>query len=537
MSLSTPADDAPSPDPIPAMARSLRFAVATDMPLARWQALCIEGLADVAGVTLERWVRVPRQHGPGAGRDGAAAMAVSPVPQVLRDLTPEDRARGAAAAAASGGLVDVLLDLSAGGITVSDSRAAEVWRFRYGTVCLEDPASAALLDYIRNPGRTQVTLGAEPGDRIIRKGWLSWWRGEQLDRILLDTSAWPALAALDRLDPDPGDETETPAGRPTRRAARGAGVPRPVLRVAAMARRGLSMGSTFTRHDDWQIGFVDAPIESVVASDGELPITWLAGRPGRFAADPFGLERDGALHVFFEDYDQHRARGTISHVEIAADGTPGAPEPVLDPGVHTSYPFLIEDQGSIFLLPETSAAGKLVLYEALDFPRRWRPATTMLDDIPAVDASVIEYGGAWWMFATRSDRGPNHNLFIWHAPRLTGPWTAHARNPVKTDARSARPGGTPFWSEGRLYRPSQDDSHGYGGRVVVNEVEVLTPSAFVERPVRWIEPPRDSAYPDGLHTLAGAGTRTLIDGNRRHFVKETFQRDVAARLGHRLIVR
>ena len=182
---------------------------------------------------------------------------------------------------------------------------------------------AVLLDYIRNPGRTKVELVAEPGDRIIREGWLSWWRGEQLDRILLDTADWPAMAALDRMDPDPGDDAEPWAGPPRRRSGRGAGVPRPVLQVAAIARRGLSMASTFTRHDDWQIGIVDAPIETVVASDGEMPITWLAGRPGRFAADPFGLERDGVLHVFFEDYDQQLARGTISHVEIAPDGTPG----------------------------------------------------------------------------------------------------------------------------------------------------------------------------------------------------------------------
>ena len=341
------------------------------------------------------------------------------------------------------------------------------------------------------------------------------------------------MVALDRMDPDTENDAEPRAGPSLRRSGRGSGVPRPILEIAAFARRGLSVASTFTRHDDWQIGIVDAPIETVVSSDREMSITWLAGRPGRFAADPFGLERDGVLHLFFEDYDQRRARGTISHVEIAADGTPGEPEPVLDPGVHTSYPFLVEDQGSIFLLPETAAAGKLVLYEAVDFPRRWRPAATMLDDIPAVDASVIEYGGEWWMFATRLDRGANHNLFIWHAPTLTGPWTPHERNPVKTDARSARPGGTPFVSDGRLYRPSQDDSHGYGGRVVVNEVEVLTPRAFVERPIRWIEPPHGSPYPDGLHTLSGAGTRTLVDGNARHFVKETFQRDVAARLGRR----
>jgi hypothetical protein len=376
-----------------------------------------------------------------------------------------------------------------------------------------------------------VFLVAEPGERIVREGSLSWWRGEQLDRILLDPASWPATAALDRIDPEPSGALASSAEPPPRRSDPGSGVPRPLLEIAAVARRGLSVASTLTRHDDWHIGIIDASIDALVASAADPSITWLPGQPGRFAADPFGIERDGVLHVFFEDYDQQVGRGTISHLAIAADGTVGEPEPALDPGVHTSYPFLAEYQGSVFLLPETSAARQLVLYEAVDFPRRWRPAATLLEDIPAVDASVVEFEGAWWMFATRLDRGANHSLFIWHAPRLTGPWTPHARNPVKTDARSARPGGTPFVSAGKLYRPSQDDSQGYGGRVVVNEVEVLTPRTFVERAVRWIEPPHGSAYRDGLHTLSGAGRRTLVDGNARHFVRETFRRDVAARLG------
>lgn len=518
------------------MARSaLRVAVATDVPLVQWQARCIEALAAVPGVSLERWIQVapaqsPAVGGGGAGGTGVASMAVVPTPSVLRELDREDGLDPTSADAAAGGEVDVVLDLSAGGVASPVTWATEVWGFRYGEARSTDPVRALLLDYIRHPGRSRVFLVAEPGERVVRDGWLSWWRGEQLDRILLDPVSWPATAALDRLDPNAAGDAPGPAGPPPR-SRRGPGVPRPLLEVAAVARRGLSVASTFTRHDDWHIGVIDAPIETVVAPEGEMRIRWLDGRPGRFAADPFGLERDGVLHVFFEDYDQQMARGTISHIEIAADGTPGDPEPVLDPRVHTSYPFLVEDQGSVFLMPETAAAGKLVLYEAVEFPRRWRPAATLLEDVPAVDASVVEFGGGWWMFATRLDRGANHNLFIWHAPELTGPWTPHARNPVKTDARSARPGGTPFVSGGKLYRPSQDDSHGYGGRVVVNEVEILTPRAFAERPVRLIEPPHDSPYRDGLHTLSGAGTRTLVDGNARHFVRDTFRRDVAARLG------
>ena len=177
-----------------------------------------------------------------------------------------------------------------------------------------------------------------------------------------------------------------------------------------------------------------------------------ARHPGRYVADPFGVERDGVLHVLFEEFDQRRARGYISHLAIDPGGGVSEATPVLDPGSHASYPFLVEHEGGVFMLPEVAQAGELVFYQAVDFPYSWRPAVTLLPGVPAVDASVVEFDGLWWMFATRLDRGPNQNLFAWHAPTLTGPWTAHAANPVKTDARSARPGGTPFVWGGRLYR-------------------------------------------------------------------------------------
>ncbi len=208
-------------------------------------------------------------------------------------------------------------------------------------------------------------------------------------------------------------------------------------------------------------------------------------------------------------------------------------ETVLDPGVHASYPFIVERGGATFMLPETSAAGELVLYEAADFPRSWRRVATLLS-APVADATVVEFDGRWWMFGTRTDRGPNNNLFVWHAPDLVGPWRPHEGNPVKTDARSARPGGTPFVVDGRLYRPSQDSSRIYGGGLVVNQIEVLTPRSFAERPVRTFLPEPGSSQPDGWHTLSTVGTKTLIDGNRRHFVPETLSLTLSRRLNSTL---
>ena len=139
-------------------------------------------------------------------------------------------------------------------------------------------------------------------------------------------------------------------------------------------------------------------------------------------------------------------------------------------------------------------------------------AATLLEGVPVVDASVVPFQGRWWMFATVANLGAAHNLFLWHAPDLIGPWTPHHGNPVKTDARSARPGGTPFTMDGRLYRPSQDCSATYGGGITVCRVDSLTSDDFVETPIRWLGPrPGSSAARRVPHALK----RRESDARRR----------------------
>ena len=500
----------------------------------------MESVAAVPGVKIEGWLEHSSVRAAGGGRRDTGARTTVPVPDVLQAHRPaSDGASDGPSDGPPPASVDLLLDLTSEGVPAPVPWAREVWHFAYGNDLGRDPDRAALVGYIRSPGTVLVALVSEPSGDIVRDGWLqavSWWTGNPLERLLTDPGDWPAAAARRRLDPGHSHDV-LPASVPAddqrdRRSPPVAAMPQSLLEVAAVGRRIRGFVDVLTRHPDWNIGLIDAPIEQVAGL--EVPsVTWLPLRRDHFAADPFGIEREGILHVFFEDYDQSTARGVIGHLAVAANGTVSEPEVVLDPGVHASYPFLVEYQGTVFMLPEVSAAGELVLYEAVEFPSRWRPVATLLPGVPAADATIVEFEGRWWMFATRADRGANQNLFLWHALTPMGPWEPHALNPVKTDARSARPAGTPFTAGGRLHRPSQDNSRIYGGRVVVNRVEILTPGDFVERRVGFVQPWPGSPYPDGLHTLSAVGGRTLIDGNRRHLVKSVLRLNIESKLPRR----
>ena len=98
------------------------------------------------------------------------------------------------------------------------------------------------------------------------------------------------------------------------------------------------------------------------------------------------------------------------------------------------------------------------------------------------------------------------------------PWFPHSKQPVKTDIQSSRPGGTPFIHEGKLYRPAQDCSRVYGGRVVINQITALSPNDFEEKTAAIVEPDKHGPYPDGLHTLSALGDITLVDSKREKFI-------------------
>ncbi|HYZ82204.1 MAG TPA: glycosyltransferase, partial [Solirubrobacteraceae bacterium] len=265
--------------------------------------------------------------------------------------------------------------------------------------------------------------------------------------------------------------------------------------------------------ENWNIGVIHAPVHRLLEEPPPPVAEWLPARRRTYVADPFAVEVDGRTHLFFEQFEYRAKKGVIAHLDLSA-GTRSEPEVVLDLPVHASYPFTVRHDGAVYLVPETVQAREVALYGTDTFPRGWRKLATLLEGVAAVDPTLFEHDGRWWLFATLADEGQDLKLFAWHAPELFGPWQPHARNPVKTDIGSARPAGATFVHEGSLYRPAQDCSKAYGGRVVLNRVDELSPTRFSETAVAVAGPDPEGPFPAGLHTICGAGDLTVIDGKR-----------------------
>jgi hypothetical protein len=265
----------------------------------------------------------------------------------------------------------------------------------------------------------------------------------------------------------------------------------------------------------WHVGIVNTPIASFVGPYAQPAITWLPmPRSFAFIADPFAIRTaDGMTHVLVEALDYRIKRGEIAYYQFDAAMRLCQTGIALRSQTHLSYPYLIEHEGSIYMLPEASRSGKLVLYRATDFPRAWEPVATLLD-MPAIDASVIERDGHWWMFFALpgSHQRAMREMHIAYADSLLGPWHLHAGNPVRTSLENARMGGTPFMHGGKLHLPVQDCSDTYGGALQILQVTALSPTEFSAEPVAHIAArPLGHHYSDGCHTLSACGPVTLVD--------------------------
>jgi len=276
--------------------------------------------------------------------------------------------------------------------------------------------------------------------------------------------------------------------------------------------------------DFWQVGIVPAPVASLV-NPGALAqhrnrVVWLPDPgPWRYLADPFAIRREDRVHVFVEAFDYRTKHAVIEHHELGADLVWRAKQTVLAGTVHLSYPFLIEELGDVFMVPESQRHGEIALYRARKFPGGWVREVPLLRGVRGAEASFLRHQDRWWMFFTIV--GPNardqRELHLAHAEKLLGPWTLHPGNPILVDRAGARPGGTPFIdATGAVVLPVQDCSITYGGAIRFLRFVVLTPDRIeVEHlPARLTGDLVSDTHLDGLHTLSGCGDLTLIDTKR-----------------------
>ena len=346
--------------------------------------------------------------------------------------------------------------------------------------------------------RTYPLSVARNRDALLRKGAEFAWRA--LRELHRSGAGW--LEQCRPVEPQARHETTLGASQIARIGSR-------------LAARGIEKALTV---EQW---FLAWSFESKSIPGDLAGFTRLMPPKDRYWADPFVLEKNGRYFIFFEDLPFAAGKAHISMIEVTRDGGATPPVKVLERDYHLSYPFLVEQDGELYMIPETGRNRTVEAYRCVDFPLRWRLERVLLDGVRLVDATFHRGADRWWMFANAAAGGSrmfDDELHLFHAPSLLGDWKPHPRNPVKSDARSARPAGQLAWRNGALLRPAQICVPRYGAGLSLNRVLRLTPHEYAERQVERVLPAPESGLL-GLHTVNRAGDLTVVDAftRRRRF--------------------
>lgn len=234
-----------------------------------------------------------------------------------------------------------------------------------------------------------------------------------------------------------------------------------------------------------------------------------------FWADPFLFTYNNVDFLFFENYSYQTKRGKISCGIVKENNLIDIVD-VLDLGYHLSYPYIFEENGDIFLMPETSANKRLEIYRAVEFPTKWELFTTAFEGELVADASFYtDEQNSKWLFINKqaAETAPlNSELFIYKVDSIKlNKLQSHAQNPVIIDARVARNGGELFTYKNKLYRPSQRNIDGIYGRALnINEIEKLTLEEYIEKTVSIHKPNFDKGLM-AMHHLHQFKNRFVFD--------------------------
>ncbi len=272
------------------------------------------------------------------------------------------------------------------------------------------------------------------------------------------------------------------------------------------------------RFDSWNVGIARLASAPRQISDlANLPsIRWLPPRRELYYfADPFPFQHQGQDFLLVEAYGHPKGvKGEICRIALAKDGGGVTAETVIVRPEHLSYPCIVQDGAFVYCVPEMHREGGCTFFR-LEDDGSWKAAHRILPERKLVDPTIFRHDGCWWLFCTDAESGSNVALLAFHAASLEGPWTAHALNPLKCDAGTARPAGEIFRLDGLLYRPAQDCRQTYGGAVTLMEITALSPDSFREQPALRLEADSRWPYPDGLHHFVLRGDTVFFDAKRQ----------------------
>lgn len=268
----------------------------------------------------------------------------------------------------------------------------------------------------------------------------------------------------------------------------------------------------------YSIGFFDRDYLKVEKEERYGKVHWLelGDYDAGWFADPFFLEiHDNTIVLLSEEYIFQQHKGRISLLEIEVIGGKyilKRVKVVLESKTHLSFPYIIKNNGEVYVLPENIQNGKTIIYKYDSFNESVDEGHVLID-LPLADPCLFDMNGFYFLMGTggsEGNRGLNTHLEIYSSESLMGPYKRFQC--IDNERSIERGAGAVFyWPEGRLIRPTQCCENRYGEFVYFNELQFLNGS-FTEQTVFKLEPDYRMPRSKCLHTFNVMEDLCVIDG-------------------------
>ena len=228
-----------------------------------------------------------------------------------------------------------------------------------------------------------------------------------------------------------------------------------------------------------------------------------------FQADPFIVYKDDKYYVFYEELKFEDYHGYLRAAELdVKNGKLINDKIILKLEHHLSFPSVFEEDGSFYMIPECANSHSVDLFECTDFPYIWQKKQTLIDNIQAVDSTLLKVADdsplkssddTWYLFTTEITQGAScdDELSIYKSADLfTQPFTKLYQEPVISDVTNARMAGHFIQRDGEIIRMSQNCGKRYGYQANLNKVLQIE-DGYKEELIETIKPSQGAL---GFHT-------------------------------------
>lgn len=261
----------------------------------------------------------------------------------------------------------------------------------------------------------------------------------------------------------------------------------------------------------WSVAFIPSHWQSADLGKGieiKSPAT-------RFFADPFVVTRERRTVCYLEDYDYHKNTACISAVEIYQDDSYQILGPVIEEPFHMSFPYLLEFDGELYMIPETHQSKSIRLYKCIDYPLQWEYQKDIMSDCSAADTMIFPYNDKWWMLTNMATEGNSDQaaqLFAFYSDHpFSNRWHPHVLNPLIFDSDLGRNAGLVYMQDNTPVRVRQkQDFNMYGDSFSIAKITDLSEDSYKELTLAHIYP-NFSKKIRGTHHMHSNKNYTVYD--------------------------